>query len=236
MVCVVRSEIPLRYENGRTPDRKPLLEQASHMELVVRKLGEALQISSIMQVSQTLKITVNKMNTTFKCGRQLYRSYFLAPFPKQHRHPPTSSIYQGASVLCMLQEPLGNTLDHAVLTQLPQGLRPRFQVASTCHRCDAFFERIWTQTIPYKYPSLHLGTQQDRNDTTHYQIHLQNIHVFASHFFKCSQIPNPTSHLPNLPLAYCKIHLPPSLDVPALPGSSRSSPPPGPSPVAPSRS
>ena len=150
MVCVVRSEIPLRYENGRNPDRKPLLEQASHMELV-RKLGEALQISSIMQVSQTLKITVNKMNTTFQCGRQLYRSYFLAPFPKNHRHPPTSSIYQGASVLCMLQEPLGNTLDHAVLTQLPQGLRPRFQVASTCHRCDAFSERIWTQTIPYKY-------------------------------------------------------------------------------------
>ena len=77
-----------------------------------------------------------------------------------------------------------------------------------------FFDREFGPNHPMHFHfHFHLGAQKTISQHT---IHLYYIHVFASRFFKCSQVPSP--HLQYSPIIpYCKIHI-----ITAWPGCSTS--------------
>ena len=174
----------------------------------------------------------------FKCGKQLYRSYLLSGLLSKKALSSPSHLLHLLSCFCPLHvarasgqhpRPLG---PHSASSRLAAKISSRKHLPSLWH---VFLRENLDQTIPYTFTFTFIWEPKRlyHNTLSIYTISMFSL-LASSNAVKYR--PTLTSNIPQLSPTVRSISSLPGLDVPPLPGSSRSSPPPGLSPAAPSRS
>lgn len=154
--------------------------------------------SSTIQVSQTPKNKIKEqksythIKTMLKCGKQLYRSYLLSGLLSKRAivnlPPPPFTKLLLSSACCKSQWATPSTTRSSL--SFLKACGQDFKSQAPAIAVTRFFDREFGPNHPMHFHfHFHLGAQKTISQHT---IHLYyiNVHVFASRFFKCSQVPS----------------------------------------------